>query len=196
MEGEVGGFAGAGVFAGGFAEGGGVGGGIEDVVHDLEGEAEVATGAAESRQGGGIGAGDEAAEGEGDFDHGGGFAEVYEFEGGGVGRGGGVFGEEVGHLAADEAAAAGGIGQLADQGVGESGVRGVGLGEEGEGVGEEGVAGEEGGGFVVSAVDGGATAAEVVVIHAGEVVMDEGVGVEALDRRGGGLGGFIAGFQI
>lgn len=198
VEGEVGGLAGAGVFAGGFAEGGGVGGGIQDVVHDLEGEAEVAAGAAESRHGGGIGVGHEAAEGEGGLDHGGGFAEVDEFEGGGVRRGGGVFGEEVGHLAADEAATAGGIGQLADQGVGEKGMGGVGFGEEGEGVGQEGVADEEGGGFVVGAVDGGAAATEVVVIHAGEVVMDERVGVEALECGGGRVrgGGFAVGFEI
>ncbi len=82
--------------------------------------------------------------------------------------------------------------------MGESGVRGVGFGEKGEGVGEEGVAGEEGGGFIVGAVGGGATATEVVVIHAGEVVMDEGVGVEALEGGGGGVGGggVAAGFEI
>lgn len=110
VEGEVGGFAGAGVLAGGFAEGSGIGGGIEDVVHNLKGEAEMAAGAPESCYGGSIGVGHQAAEGEGGLNHGSGFAEVDEFESGGVGRGGGVFGEEVGHLAADEAAAAGGIG--------------------------------------------------------------------------------------
>jgi hypothetical protein len=53
----------------------------------------------------------------------------------------------------------------------------------------EGVAGEEGDGFAVDLVAGGDAAAQIVVIHAGEVVVDEGVGVEALDGGGGEEGG-------
>ena len=92
------------------------------------------------------------------------------------------------HLAADQAAAAGGIGEFADERVGEGGLRGVALGEETEGVGEERVAGEEGGGFVELFVRRGPAAAQVVVIHARKVVVDERVGVDALDGDGGGQG--------
>lgn len=53
--------------------------------------------------------------------------------------------------------------------------------EDGEGLGEEGVASEDGDGVAEDLVGGGAAATEIVVIHAGEVVVDEGVGVDQLD---------------
>ena len=49
-----------------------------------------------------------------------------------------------------------------------------------EGEGLEGVAGEDGDGFAEDFVAGGLAAAEVVVVEGGEVVVDEGVGVEHL----------------
>ena len=52
-------------------------------------------------------------------------------------------------------------------------------GMEGEGL--EGVAGEDGDGFAEDLVAGGLAAAEVVVVEGGQVVVDEGVGVEHLD---------------
>ena len=55
----------------------------------------------------------------------------------------------------------------------------VGDGLEGEGL--EGVAGEDGDGFAEDDVAGGFAAAEVVVVEGGEVVVDEGVGVEHLE---------------
>ena len=54
----------------------------------------------------------------------------------------------------------------------------MGDGLEGEGL--EGVAGEDGGGFAEDDVAGGLAAAKVVVVEGGEVVVDEGVGVEHL----------------
>jgi hypothetical protein len=54
---------------------------------------------------------------------------------------------------------------------------------------EQRVAGEDGDGLAVDDVAGGLAAAEVVVVHAGEVVMDEGHGVHHLEGRGGGGGG-------
>ena len=60
---------------------------------------------------------------------------------------------------------------------GGDGERGDGL--EGEGL--EGVAGEDGDGFAEDDVAGGLAAAEVVVVEGGEVVVDEGVGVEHLE---------------
>ncbi len=52
------------------------------------------------------------------------------------------------------------------------------LGDGLEGEGLEGVAGEDGDGFAEDYVAGGLAAAEVVVVEGGEVVVDEGVGVE------------------
>ena len=50
---------------------------------------------------------------------------------------------------------------------------------------QQGVAGENGGGFVIGAVDGRLAAAQIVVVHAGEIVVDERVDVDALDREAG-----------
>ena len=54
------------------------------------------------------------------------------------------------------------------------------LGDGLEGEGLEGVAGEDGDGFAEDFVAGGLAAAEVVVVECGEVVVDEGVGVDHL----------------
>ena len=60
--------------------------------------------------------------------------------------------------------------------------RGVGRAGDGlEGEGLEGVAGEDGDGFAEDDVAGGLAATEVVVVERGEVVVDEGVGVEHLE---------------
>jgi hypothetical protein len=55
------------------------------------------------------------------------------------------------------------------------------LGDGLEGEGLEGVAGEDGDGFAEDDVAGGLAAAEVVVVEGGEVVVDEGVGVDHLE---------------
>jgi len=62
--------------------------------------------------------------------------------------------------------------------------------ENGEGFGEEGVANEDSHAFAVDFVRGGATTTEGIIIHAGEVIVDEGIGVHDLDRAGGGEGIF------
>lgn len=59
------------------------------------------------------------------------------------------------------------------------------MGDEVEGFGLEGVTGEDGDGFAKDFVRGGATTTEVVVVHGGEVVVNEGVGVEELGGAGG-----------
>ena len=58
-------------------------------------------------------------------------------------------------------------------------------------MGEEGIAGQERGRFVKSLVHGRPAAPQIVVVHAGKVVMDKRVGVEAFDRDRGrqGIGG-------
>jgi len=55
-----------------------------------------------------------------------------------------------------------------------------------EGEREQRVPGEDRDGLAVDDVAGGLAAAEVVVVHAGEVVVDERHGVHHLDGRGGG----------
>ena len=61
-----------------------------------------------------------------------------------------------------------------------------GPGDEAEGLRLQGVPGQDGHRLTVDLVAGGTAPAEVVVIHAGQVVVDEGVGVDAL--HGGGEG--------
>ncbi len=74
----------------------------------------------------------------------------------------------------EEAGAIAGAGVAVDGGAG-------GEGDEAEGC-------EDGVGFAEGDVDGGAVAAEGVVIHAGKVVDDEGGAVEELDGGGGAEG--------
>ena len=65
--------------------------------------------------------------------------------------------------------------------------RGLGGGAHREpfkGESEEGVAGEKGIGFSKTDMAGGESAAEIVIIHAGKIVMDKSVGMEELEREG------------
>jgi len=104
---------------------------------------------------------------------------------------GSEFGIEVAHVADACADGEGDLAKDGDCGWGWDGEGGDGL--EGEGL--EGVAGEDGGGFAEDDVAGGLTAAEVIVVEGGQVVVDEGVGVdhfeggaEVGDSLGIGLG--------
>lgn len=56
-----------------------------------------------------------------------------------------------------------------------------GLGEDGEGLGKEGVAGENSHAFAINLMRGRAPAAEVIVIHAGEIIVNERVSVHDFD---------------
>ena len=90
---------------------------------------------------------------------------------------------EVEHLAADHAAEPRGAGE-AEHEVGPDGaVRiGRGIGQHLEGEGLERVAGEDGGRLVEGLVHGRPAPAQVVVVHGGQVVMDEGIAVQELER--------------
>ena len=59
-------------------------------------------------------------------------------------------------------------------------------GKDVEGDGEKRVAGEDGGRLVERTVHGRPAAAEVVIVHRRQVVVDEAVAVDAFERRGGG----------
>ena len=54
--------------------------------------------------------------------------------------------------------------------------------------GLQGITGEQGGGFVELAMAGGLAATQIVVIHAGQVIVDQRVAVYALHGKGGGIG--------
>ena len=79
---------------------------------------------------------------------------------------------------------------LEDVDGGDGGAVEAGDGVEGEGL--KGVTGEDGDGVAEDLVAGGLAAAEVVVVEGGQIVVDEGVGVEHFDGGaeldGGGLG--------
>ena len=51
-------------------------------------------------------------------------------------------------------------------------------------LGQERIASEDGDAFPVDLVTGGAAATKVVIVHRGEVVMDERVGVDTFDSAG------------
>src|SRR5690606_6145584 len=96
-----------------------------------------------------------------------------------------AFALEVEHLAADEVAAARSQGEFAD--VVPDAVAGGGgrLGEDLEGDRQQGVSRQDGDALPILDVAGGPSPAEIVVVHAGEVVVHQRVGVDALDGGGG-----------
>ena len=103
-----------------------------------------------------------------------------------------AFAEDVDGFSADEALGADAFGGDFEDFDDLLGWKGEG-GEDFEGEGEEGVSSEEGNGFAELDVAGGESAAEVVVIESGEVVVDEGEGVDHLERATGVEGGlFVA----
>ena len=59
-------------------------------------------------------------------------------------------------------------------------------GDGGESFGEKAIAREYCDRFSENAVIGGAAAAEIIIVHAGEIVVNQGVGVNALDGASGG----------
>src|SRR5690606_27231972 len=93
--------------------------------------------------------------------------------------------QQVDHLAAGHAARARGHGQAGGQLAADGRILvGVLVQDDVEGGGLQGVAGEDGGGLVIGPVHGGTAPAHVVVVHAGQVVVDQAVGVNALQGAG------------
>ena len=60
---------------------------------------------------------------------------------------------------------------------------GDGFGQDFEREGQERVTGEDGGRFVEGFVDGGTPAPEIVVIHGGQIVVDQRIAVDQFDRQ-------------
>jgi hypothetical protein len=185
-DGGVGGFVSGGIFAGGFPQLLARLSDIQDVVDDLEREADVVTEVGEGAELGGCAIGAHAAEPDGAAEQGGGlaFVNITKLRDGDVAS----FAFEVGHLAGDELEGTGGPGEFEDDvAVGISGP-GPALGGDLEGLGEQGIAGEDGDPFTEDLVVGEASASIIVVIHGRQVVVDEGVGVDAFHGASQGHG--------
>ena len=166
------------------AHGGGVAGDIENVVDHLEGQTDIFANFLCLLDGAGGRGGKADAHGDAGGDEGGGFVVVDEVEplGGGVA----AFADDVLDLTADQFLGAGGVAEIADEPGGDNGMLVVGFGEEPERVGEQGVAREQGHGFVKLLVASGFAAAQIGVVHARQIVVDQAVSVEALQGNGGG----------
>jgi hypothetical protein len=57
-----------------------------------------------------------------------------------------------------------------------------------EGHREQGIPGEDGSGFIETDVASGATAPQIVIVHCGQIVVDQGVAMDHFDGTGGGYG--------
>jgi len=159
---------------------------VEDVIDHLKSQAEGAAKLGKLGKGAGMGAGRHGAEAQGGGDEGSGlgamdFHELFE-------RNAFLFRIQVEDLAGNEAETAGSVGELGDKISPRIAAVGLGAGDGSKGLGEEPVPGQDRHGLPEDLVVGGATTAEVVVIHTGEVVMDEGVGVDTFHGTGGGQG--------
>src|SRR5690242_18558707 len=170
------------VFPGSFSKGRGRFFDVENVIRDLKEKSERLAKCAK--------AGDiirrrssaQSAGGNGSANESGGFGAVDKFEHGRLDAL--AFGFEVGDLAADHAVdGAGGFGDFREHGDAAAGVDGRGSnGFESES--KKSVTGENGGGFAKFFVAGGFAAAEIVVVESGEIIVNEGIGVDELDGAG------------
>ncbi len=193
-EGGIGELSDGGVFAGFFTHLLFGGGDVEDVVDDLESEADGAAVGVDGLEGDGVGIGAESAHAAGATDEGAGLHAVDLLELGKIAGGGGagLFGffgvAGVEDLTADHSFTAGGKGEFFDETECEFWV-GDFVGDDFKGHGVEGVAGEDGEGVAVDFVVGGATATEIIVVHGGKVVVNEREAVDHFDGGGGCEGG-------
>jgi ribokinase len=157
---------------------------IKNVVDHLEGQADALAKRGERRdlRGGRVCA--HRSETNARREQGGGLApvDVLEFCGGERA----AFPFEIGDLSADEPAAARGMGEFGELRGGRVTRGPLGLGENLKSDGEQGIAGEDSDAFAKYFVIRRPAAAEVVVVHAWEVIMHERVSVNALHGARGG----------
>ena len=93
-----------------------------------------------------------------------------------------VFGKRVDDLPSDQVAAIRCFRQGLYEGYATGGLVTIVEGEETEGLGEQGIASQNGRRLVKLDMGGWFTPPQGTVVHAGKIVMDEGVGMQALDR--------------
>lgn len=186
VEGDIGALVAGGIVARRFAEGSGVRGCVEQVVHDLKSHAEMPADGPGAGERFFAGIGEAETHQERGGEEGGGFVFVNVAQR--IGVPGNAFVPDILHLPADEFFAPGGLREIGDEGRGQRGLGGVVVGDKEKGVGEEGVARQNRGGLVELFVAGGPAPAQVTVVNRGQIVVDQGIGVETFDRDGGGEG--------
>ncbi len=175
----VGCFDGFDVFAGGFAEFLSALGDIEDVIDDLKSEAETGTELRERIHLGGGCICTHGTEAEGCREEGSRFCGMDEAECGW--RDGFAFVLEIEDLTSNELCRPGSHRQLAHECGGRVTFCAGMARDDFECNGQESIAGEDGNPFAEIFVVGGAPAPEIVVVHTGQIVMDERVSVDAFD---------------
>ena len=152
---------------------------VVEIVHELVCDAEFEAEFGDVSAAGFVERRAEEASAGGEFEEGGGF----EFgEAAGAAAGGG----EVHGLATDEGVAIEDAEEFLLEAAEAFGFGGAGdaFGGLAGGEGDEAEGGEEGGGFAELAMDGGLASAHEFVVHAGEVVDDEGGAMEEFDGEG------------
>ena len=160
---------------------------VENIVDDLKRDTEVQAVAGEAFEFGRRGIAGHCAEADRRGDEGGGFVPVSGFDFLKAGLALLVF--EVLYLSRDETQAAGGHGEVAYQCAYGIAFGRVAFRDHGECLGQQRVAGQHGDAFAKDFMVRGFAATQIVVVHAGQVVVDERVGMDALDRAGQGHGG-------
>ena len=186
--GRIGGFLRSDIFARALAQFFGRLRDVENVVDDLKGETERMAEFGEGGQLGRAGVGAHGAEPNAGAEEGSGFVFVNVSQLRACDRL--AFGFEIGDLAGDESAAAGAGGDLLEDSAQRVAARGLGAGGNLEGDGEERVARKNGDSFPEGLVASGAAAAEIVIIHARQIVVHERVGMNAFDGAGERQSGF------
>ena len=184
MDGRIGGLLLRLILAGGLAELGAGGGDVEHVVHDLKGEPQRLTRHRQRAEGLAAGAGQPGPHRDGRADQRRRLVQVDVVQH--VGADPLPLRLQIGHLPRHHAIGARGVGQIHHH-VAEDGAvhaRPPAVGEQAEGVREQAVTGQDGHGLAEHLVAGGAAAAIVVVVHRGQVVVDERIGVDHLQRAG------------
>ncbi len=163
---------------------------IENVVDDLKGETQAAAESGEGLQLARGGIGGHGPKPQAGSDHGGGFAFVDELQLGP--RGFPALGFQVGHLAGNQATAPRCDGEFAEK-IPRLVARGFPDSRQNlKRLRQKRIPGEHGDALAENFVRGRASPPEIVIIHARQIVMDEGVRVDALDGTGRrkGFGGF------
>ncbi len=114
-----------------------------------------------------------------------------------VGIHGAAFRSQILHLPGDDPLATRSARQFEGQLVGRVGRRGDAFCQPLKGQGEQGVSGQDGVGFPENLVTGRTSPAQVIIVHGGQVVVNQGVGVQQLNGRAwhqGDLGRATRGF--
>jgi len=152
---------------------------VEDVINNLKGEADVIPKGGQGAELGGGTVRAHAAEAHGAAEQGAGLALVDVAK---LGEGYGfALALKICNLSGDELERTGGASQLVHQGAMRIALGGLRLSKDLEGAREKRITGKNGDPFAENLVAGRLAAPEIVVVHCWQIVMDERVGVDALD---------------